>query len=342
MDAYVDELCRRMRQMAPEAEDFVVDTVYFGGGTPTLLPTSCFDRLVATLRACFDVSADCEMTCEANPATADREKLSALRALGFNRLSIGLQSVHDRELKSLGRAHDFSDFKRIFADARAAGFDNISADLMYGIPHQTAESFRASLRTLIALSPEHISAYGLKIEEGTPFYARRGDLILPDEDEEYAMYALCGELLAEAGYRKYEISNFAKTGRESRHNLRYWQGKDYLGFGVAAHSCFRGVRFGNSRDLSAFLRGEDVTEERVALTEADRLSEFVMLRLRLAEGIDGRELLQRFGVGREALFPTLPRLVEGGWLWERDGRFGFTEAGFFISNALLAELLPDV
>ena len=342
MDAYVDELCRRMRQAVSETGDFVVDTVYFGGGTPTLLPISCLRRLVDTLRECFDLRDDCEMTCEANPATADREKLSALRALGFNRLSIGLQSVHDRELKSLGRAHDFSDFKRIFADARAAGFDNISADLMYGIPHQTAESFRTSLDTLIDLSPEHISAYGLKIEEGTPFYARRKDLILPDEDEEYAMYALLGQRLAEAGYRKYEISNFAKEGRESRHNLRYWRGEDYLGFGVAAHSCFRGVRFGNSRDLDAFLRGEDITEERAVLTEGDRLSEFVMLRLRLAEGIDTAELEGRFGMERDTLFPTLPRLIEGGWLWERDGRFGFTDAGFFISNALLAELLPDV
>lgn len=341
MRAYVSELCRRIGKAAPFARDHVVDTVYFGGGTPTLLPVDCFEALLSCLRRTFRWAKDrdCEVTCEANPATADLDKLSRLRALGVNRLSIGLQSVHDRELARLGRAHTFSDFERILSDARRAGFDNVSADLMYGIPEQTVESFRQSLETLCALAPEHISAYCLKLEEGTPFFDRREELPLPDEDAECEMYALCGEILAKRGYHKYEISNFAKEGRESRHNLRYWLGEDYLGFGVAAHSCFGGERFGNSRDLSAFLAGEDLVEERTVLTERDRINETLMLRLRLTEGLDTADFTRRFGRSPHEIFPTLSSWIRDGWLWERDGRIAFTEKGFFVSNTILSELM---
>ena len=339
MASYVEELCRRMAGMAPSAADSVVDTVYFGGGTPTLLPLSCFERLLSLIRERYEVSENCEITCECNPATADLDKLRGLRSLGIDRLSIGLQSAHDRELALLGRAHSFADFERIFSDARRAGFDNLSADLMYGIPEQTLESFRHSLEQLRALAPEHISAYGLKIEEGTPFFFRRDRLRLPDEDTEYAMYLLCGELLGERGYEKYEISNFARKGRESRHNLRYWLGEEYLGFGVAAHSCFGGVRFGNSRDMAGFLGGQDITAERTVLTERDRFNEYVMLRLRLTRGIDGADFFRRFGQTPREAFPQLGALIQGGLIREREGRYSFTDHGFFVSNAILAQLL---
>lgn len=339
MRAYTQELCRRMTLAAPTAKHLTVDTVYFGGGTPTLLPLDCFEQLLDTLRKYYDVSEDCEITCECNPATADLSYLSSLRAFGINRLSIGLQSASDHELSLLGRAHNFSDFIKVFEDARAAGFDNISTDLMYGIPDQTIESFSQTLDALIALSPEHISAYGLKIEDGTRFAKERAHLSLPDEDTEWELYRLCGERLAEAGYEKYEISNFSKPNRASRHNLRYWQGREYLGFGVAAHSCFGGERFGNSRDLAAFLAGEDITEERVRLSDQDHYNEFVMLGLRLTHGIKERDFFEKFGKSFSEAFPSLPTYLKHGWMQLRDGALSFTDQGFFVSNTILADLL---
>ncbi len=339
MRAYTEELCRRMARELPDRRLWQVDTVYFGGGTPTLLPTDCFARLMESLSVHADLSPRAEITCECNPATADLPYLKALRRLGVNRLSIGLQSVHDRELVLLGRAHTYSEFLRTYSDARAAGFDNVSADLMYGIPDGTLESFRVSLHTLAKLSPEHISAYGLKIEDGTHFARIRDSLRLPDEDAEYDMYLAMTEILSRYGYEKYEISNFAKKGYESRHNLRYWQGKDYLGFGVAAHSCFDGVRFGNSRDLPRFLAGEDITEERTVLSETDRLTEWIMLSLRLSEGLEEQVLAERFGLTPEQLSPRLPQYLRDGYMTRENGRLFFTDKGFFVSNAILSDLL---
>ena len=340
MTAYADELIRRITLWAPDCEEYEVDTVYFGGGTPTLLPLADWKRLMAALRSSFRITSDCEITCECNPATADRPYLSALRGFGINRLSIGLQSANEGELKLLGRAHSLEDFCICFADARAAGFENISVDLMYGIPEQTLESFERTLDAVTALSPEHISAYGLKIEEGTPFFRKKESLPLPDEDTEYEMYCLCTRHLEKQGYQKYEISNFARAGKESRHNLRYWRRLDYLGLGVAAHSCFRGERFGNSRDLAAFLGGEDITAERTALTDGDRLYEYLILSLRLAEGIDGEEFSKLFGISFESFYPRCEELIRQGFLKREGGRLSFTDRGFFLSNAILSDL-PD-
>lgn len=339
VEAYTDELCRRIAAYAGRCTDYTVDTLYFGGGTPTLLPLSCFERLMETLHAHYRLTDGCEITCECNPATADLSYLRSLRALGINRLSVGLQSANDRELSLLGRAHSASDFITLFSEARTAGFDNLSADLMYGIPEQTLDSFRHSLTVLAELSPEHISAYGLKIEDGTAFASRRHTLPLPDEDTELEMYRLCGEVLGSYGYEKYEISNFAKPGKESRHNLRYWLGEDYLGFGVAAHSFFEGERFGNSRDLSAFLRGKDIVTERDRLKERDRLDEYLMLRLRLAAGIEERDFQARFGQSLTDYAPSISQWIQHGLMRRQDGRIAFTDSGFFVSNTILSELI---
>ena len=312
---------------------------YFGGGTPTLLSIESFSRIFETLRASCEISDDCEITCECNPATADEKKFRALRALGVNRLSIGLQSVHDDELRMLGRIHTYEDFRKTFSDARAAGFDNISVDLMYALPDQTLAHFEESLVCLAERSPEHISVYGLKIEEGTPFWAQRDTLRLPEEDTELSMYLACSEILSRYGYEKYEISNFSKKGRESRHNLRYWHGEEYLGFGVAAHSYFSGERFGNSRDMEAFLAGEDIVEERVRLDERELRNEYLMLRLRLSEGIDEQELIANFGVSFCELVPSLEMWLAHGFLKKEGSRLSFTDRGFFVSNAILSELL---
>ena len=338
-EAYVGELCRRIEAEREKMADRVVDTLYFGGGTPTLLSAEQISRVMATLRRACRFSEDCEITCECNPATADLEQLKSLRRLGINRLSIGLQSVHNDELRRLGRIHSYEDFLATFRDARDAGFDNISVDLMYALPEQTLSAFEESLRTLAKLSPEHISVYGLSIEEGTPFDRMRNSLILPDEEEQLAMYLACSRVLGEYGYHKYEISNFSKQGRESRHNLRYWHGEEYLGFGVAAHSFFDGVRFGSSRDMGAFLRSEDIVEERAELTCDDLQSEYFMLRLRLVEGIDEREVRARFGKPLEEIAPSLHRWIEADLIQRSQGRVFFTDRGFFVSNAILSELL---
>ncbi len=339
MTAYAKALCHALATRADDCRDYAVNTVYFGGGTPTLLPIACMESIMTALQTHYTLSDDCEITCECNPATADFSYLSALRHIGFNRLSIGLQSVHDDELRMLGRAHTFADFSKTFDDARRAGFDNISVDLMYALPDQTVEKFEQSIDTLAALSPEHISAYGLKIEEGTPFFRMRENLNLPDEDEEFAMYELLSARLSAHGYHKYEISNFAKPKRESRHNLRYWMGEEYLGFGPAAHSDFGGVRFGNGRDLDGFLCGRDILCESHAPSSHERDEEYIMLRLRLAEGIDDLAFTARFGCTFLDRYPVARQFVKNGLMAHRDGCFSLTDRGFFVSNAILCELL---
>lgn len=339
MREYCDELCRRMRAFAEDKGRRGVDTVYFGGGTPSLLPTACFERLFEALRDCFEIDADAEITVECNPATVSREGLARLRELGVNRLSIGLQSANERELRALGRLHSFDELCESFALAREVGFDNLSLDLMYGIPEQTLESFENSLLRVCELEPEHISAYGLKIEEGTAFGRMRDSLALPDEDTEYEMYRLCRSLLEAHGYHRYEISNFAKDGRESRHNTRYWTLADYVGFGVAAHSSFEGERYGCSRDISAFLGGEDIVEERYTVDADEKRREYVMLGLRLAEGISDTEYRALCGRGMLDDMPEIERFVAAGYLIRNGERVAFSDEGFFVSNAILSELL---
>ena len=340
MRQYSEELCRRMIEFSRQKYiDLTVDTVYFGGGTPTLLPIDCFEMILQTLNSHFKIENDAEISVECNPASIDREGLRRLRAIGVNRLSIGLQSANENEIRVLGRLHSFADFCSIYNDARNVGFDNISVDLMYGIPEQTLSSFENTLRKVCQLSPEHISAYGLKIEEGTAFARNKAELVLPDEDEEYAMYCRCVELLRENGYERYEISNFAKPGRYSRHNMRYWRLEDYIGFGVAAHSCFKGERFGNSRDIKAFISGKDICEERYSISKEERVREFVMLGLRLQMGVDLNEYRDLSGREFKKDFDVTDSLIKAGFLWEKNGRVGFTTKGFFVSNTILAQML---
>ncbi len=338
MSLYTEELCRRMRNFLPLTKEYTVDTVYFGGGTPTLLPQRSVERIIEEVNK-YNISSGAEITMECNPATADREYFSALRSLGVNRLSIGLQSAKDNELELLGRAHGVKDFVSCFEDARASGFDNISADLMYGIPDQTMESFGYSLEFLSDLAPEHISAYGLSIEEGTYFHRHLSELKIADDDMQASMYGMMCEYLSGRGYRRYEISNFSKEGRESRHNTRYWTGLDYIGFGVAAHSCFNGERFGNSRDIDAFLRGEDIVEERYALDAEERRKEYIMLGMRMERGIDLSEYRSRFGKSFPTTSGTVKNYIQGGFLRLDGERMSFTERGILVSNVVLADLM---
>jgi oxygen-independent coproporphyrinogen-3 oxidase len=323
-----------------------VDTVYFGGGTPTLLPTESIRELFEAIHAAFAFLPDAEITVEGNPATVDREALAVWRENGVNRLSLGAQSAQAEELKALGRLHRWEDVVNTVRAARDVGIGNINLDFMLGIPHQTPESLADTLSRALELEPTHLSAYTLMLEEGTPFYRRgRASLGLPaDEDtadeQAVSLWEQASATLRAAGYEHYEISNYARPGFRSRHNLHTWQCRDYLGLGVAAHSCMDGVRFGQSRDLEGFLRGEDVTEFRQVLTPADRESEYIMLALRLSDGISEEEFASRFGrdfwhtYGRSCI-----PYIDGGFLCREGGRIFLTERGFPVSNTVLADIL---
>ncbi len=346
MRAYTDELIRRIRAAGRDAAGRAVDTVYFGGGTPTVLSADCVRDLTDAVRAAFTVLPDAEITVEGNPATADRAILSAWRAGGVNRLSLGAQSASAKELSALGRLYRWADVEHTVADARAAGIENINLDFMLGIPHQTPASLADTLARALSLAPTHLSAYTLMLEEGTPF-ARRGRAALglpadADEadDRAVALWEQASATLTAAGFEHYEISNYARPGHRSRHNLHTWQCRDYLGLGVAAHSCMNGVRFGQSRDLDAFLRGEDITEFREVLTHDDRVTEFIMLALRLSDGIGEADFAARFGTDFWDTYGDRCRPLLQNGLVERDGgRIRLSERGFPVSNAVIAEII---
>lgn len=340
MESYVTALCRDLASRAADAADYTVDSVYFGGGTPTILPARLLVRILETVLSRYRVAKDAEITAECNPATGGRETFAEMRRVGFNRLSIGLQSAHDVELRALGRLHTFADFEKTFLEARSVGFDNISADVMSGIPHQSPESYLQTLERLCALAPEHISAYGLTVEDGTPF-GRMGDrLILPDEDAARQMYFDGIDYLAKHGYAQYEISNFSKKGYESRHNLKYWCCEPYLGFGPAAYSDFGGVRFGNSRDMDAYIEGKDVCDDAETPSPRDRMNEYVMLGMRLSAGVDATDFERRFGVPFEDTFGRRLDAYSAGGFVKRTARGrAFTPAGMYVSNAILSDVL---
>lgn len=338
--SYVEALCRDLTARATDCREYTVDTVYFGGGTPTMLSSDLLIRLLQTIFRTYRMAHDAEISIECNPKTGDEAAFSALRGAGFNRMSIGLQSAHAKELRALGRIHSFDDFWETFYAARRAGFDNISVDVMSGIPHQSVTSYLETLELLCDLSPEHISSYGLTVEADTPF-GRMGDrLVLPNEDVEEDQYYLGIEQLYARGYRRYEISNFARRGYESRHNLKYWNLQEYLGFGPAAHSDFAGKRFGNSRDLDAYLRGEDITETSSSPSEEARIAEYVMLQMRLSTGVRFADFYDRFGIsfdeyfGKELRYAADPTLVH-----RTADAICFSSVGMRVSNSILSEWL---
>lgn len=336
---YVKRLCAEIESVAQKIESDrpIADTVYFGGGTPTLLSPWQFDEVINTVDRCFGIECGAEITAETNPKTADGEKLCDMRSIGINRLSIGMQSVHDNELRALGRIHTFSDFEKTFSDAREAGFDNISADLMYGIPEQDIQSFEGSIEKLAAMAPEHISSYSLTVEEGTPFYNRRETLVLPDEDTVSQMYILMSDKLSSLGYKKYEISNFAHNDRESRHNLKYWKCEDYLGFGPAAHSYYGGVRYSNSRDIEAYLRGESIAESQEVIDNEEAMDEYVMLGMRLSCGIDIKKFNSTFGIDFYQKYGRVFKRFAPEYVEIDEKVCRFTDKGMLVSNYILSE-----
>ncbi len=332
-ERYIDLLCAEIK--AYKSRGVKLDTVFFGGGTPSLLSIEEFGKIVSAIKSSFNVTELCEFTVEANPKTLSREKVLFYISEGVNRISIGLQSIHENELKFLGRIHTFEDFLESYRLVRECGIENINVDLMYGIPEQTCESFEQTLRTVTALSPEHLSLYGLILEEGTPFYELRDSLPIIGEDGECDMYYTAARLLSECGYRHYEISNYAKPNYECRHNLKYWRCEEYIGVGLSAYSYLGGERYGNTRELIKY-----VAAAREYTETPNESYEYVMLRLRLAEGFSLSDYKLRFGkdfiFGREQ---TLARLEKAECISLRSDRLSLTEKGFYVSNYILTELI---
>lgn len=332
-EAYVECLLKEIRRSAELSGTYEVSTVFFGGGTPSILPGEQIGRILEQLRAQFSFRESAEITLEANPGTVDKDKLRTYRDAGVNRLSFGLQSAEDAELRLLSRIHTWRQFLVSYTLAREAGFHNINIDLMSALPGQTEESYQKTLEQVLHLEPEHISAYSLIIEEGTPFYERYEGHpeLLPSEEEERRMYVLTKEILESGGYRRYEISNYAKKGRECRHNLGYWERTDYKGYGLGAASLLHNIRFTNQTDLSEYLHGNFAGSEEKLTDQAVR-EEYFFLGLRKTEGIDP-------GIYREYYRELLKKLKIQKLLDEKDGKIYLTEKGIDLSNYVLAQFL---
>lgn len=337
-------MCLKREISAYREFQYQADTVFFGGGTPSLLLPSDIMELMEVLKTAFNIEETAEITMECNPETVDREKLLAMKRAGINRISFGLQSASDKELELLGRIHNYERFLSAYAMTREVGFTNINVDLMSAIPTQTESSWEETLRRVIALKPEHISAYSLIIEEGTAFYENADTLMLPDEDAERRMYYRTKELLREAGYERYEISNYARPGYESRHNLKYWSGEDYIGIGLGASSYLDGVRFHNPVDREAYRRKcgklRELREEEEILDKRQKMEEFCFLGLRRMKGISKVEFEECFGTPIEEIYGTvLKKLQEKELLYIEETQIFLTEKGIDVSNQVFAEFL---
>ncbi len=346
---YIDALITHMKQYKKSVDGSEVDTVFIGGGTPTSIPSGELCRLIRAIRSTFPVRDDAEFSIEANPATVTLPLLKKIRKMGVNRISFGLQSSDDDELKLLSRIHTKKEFLQSFRLAREAGFENINVDLMFGIPYQTQDSLDESIQWTASLRPEHISLYNLIIEPNTAFgqnYDQIGPM-LPDDETQVKMYLNSVELLALLGYQQYEISNFSLPGRRCRHNIRYWNCDSYLGFGVSAHSYFNGNRFSWTRDIGRYIEGVMTKESQVKITEEweeigerDMMGEYVMLRLRLTDGINETDFARRFGYSFEQLFgEKCRRYLESRFMVRKNRTYSLTPKGMFVSNYILSDLL---
>lgn len=342
--AYMETLQREIKEKATEYQDVCVDTVFIGGGTPTSVPYDTIVDLMETVKQSFFMDKDCEITLECNPGTVTKEALVTYRAAGINRLSIGLQSAEDDLLKELGRIHTYEQFLETYEWARKAGFSNINVDLMSGLPNQTLEKYEDTVKKILELDVEHISAYSLIVEEGTPFYKlyEEDKLALPSEETERQMYYRTGELLEAAGFERYEISNYAKEGYLCRHNVRYWVREDYLGLGLGASSMVNNVRFKNTEWLDEYLLENKYMEKQEVqnLSKNECMEEFMFLGLRMTRGVSKEEFRENFGNSMGEIYgPVIKRLKEQGLLEECDGYIRLTGYGLDVSNRVWVEFL---
>ena len=351
--SYVAALQKELAFYGAKYKDRRITTIFIGGGTPSWLKEDYMQAIMETVYHYFSVEQDAEITIECNPGTITEHKFEVYRRIGINRLSIGLQSVHNEELKILGRIHTFEQFLKTYDMARKHGFSNINIDLMSSLPGQTPEIFCDSLYQVLKLKPEHISVYSLIIEKGTPFYELyRFDAVrqaagmqtesLPTEEEEYQTTKMTQHILKEAGYHWYEISNFAKPGYECRHNIGYWKRVDYLGVGLGASSLIDNVRNSNTRDLYTYLSvpADSLHETAAQITRNEQMEEFMFLGLRMRDGFYRDEFTQAFGIPIEAVYgDALNHLQQEELLLKREGRIYLTDKGMDLNNYVVAQFM---
>lgn len=358
-DAYAEALCREILNAKEEYGEFNITSIYIGGGTPSVLSYAQIKEIGAALHDSFnlkglkgkkksllrkkEVPPEIEFTIEANPGTLTKEKLEEFKDIGINRISLGLQSANNNELKELGRIHTFEGFLESFWLVREAGFKNVNIDLMEAVPLQNLASFRKTLANVVSLRPEHVSAYSLIIEEGTPFYEKMNGsfpLALPDEDEEREIYYEAGRVLGKAGYRQYEISNYALPGFECRHNTGYWRRENYLGFGLGASSMVRNTRWKNTSDIKTYIDETGEKEEVQNLSLKEQMEEFMFLGLRLSDGISKSRFFETFKTDFDYIYGTVVYDLESKGLIESDeDSVRLTGRGVDVSNMVLAEFL---
>lgn len=349
---YVDALCKEIAGYKKLTKEYQVATVYFGGGTPSILPVSLIEQILSVIQKSFNITMEtAEITLEVNPGTVTADKLKQYRELGINRLSIGVQSAKEKELALLGRIHSFEDAKNTVQWARKAGFNNISLDLISALPGQSLTDYKENVEAVLSLNPEHISSYSLIVEEGTAFYEQYAEGAprereLPDEETDRAMYAYTKERLAQAGYERYEISNYAKPGFESRHNSSYWTGTEYLGAGLGASSLFTNARYHNETDLLTYMEeieaGRDVRREIERLVESEQMEEFMILGLRRMCGVSREEFRKRFGRPLETVYGSaLQKLKKQELITMEGDRVALTETGIDVSNQVFVEFIPE-
>ena len=335
-DQYLQALADHIRETGRLAPDYTVDTVYFGGGTPSFFGAENLEKILDELQKRFHFGADPEITLEANPDSVTPQGLKRLVRAGFNRISIGVQSDQDDMLKRLGRPHTYEQARMAVVRAREAGFANLSLDLMFGLPNQTLTGWRDTLENVLRLKPEHMSCYALKVEPNTPLWEYRDCANLPNDDVQADMYLAASEILQDHGYEHYEISNFAKPGFRSRHNLKYWDCDEYLGIGPAAHSFIDGRRFFFPRDIESFIAGCEPTDD----GEGGSFEEYLMLRLRLNKGLVFSEAEERFGHGvPEDMIKKCIEFSKAGLTVCDSEHIALTRQGFLVSNAVISELI---
>lgn len=345
-ERYVGALLEEISSYKGWADNFRVSTVFLGGGTPSVLSGLQIERILDRLNCIFRVEEDAEISVEANPGTVDFEKLMSFRRAGINRISFGLQSAHAEELAMLGRIHTYDEFLDGYHLARKAGFTNVNVDLISAIPKQTVLSWEENLKRVLELEPEHVSAYSLIVEEGTPFFERdrRGELELPCEEAERLMYEKTYEILQLYGYQQYEISNYAKEGRECRHNICYWKRKNYLGLGLGSASLMDNVRFSNTEDMGIYLKDsaqhDVIRMNRDELDVIAQMEEFMFLGLRMMEGVSETEFAQAFSREmRQVYAAQLDKIMEDGLMEYVCGRYRLTRKGIDVSNYVFEQFL---
>ncbi len=350
-DRYIQALLREINLKSEFYKQYKVDSIFFGGGTPSVLVASQIQDVMQMITKKFTLVEDPEISIEVNPGTADRNKLQIYFRSGINRLSIGLQSADNRELQIIGRIHTYEDFLQTYEASRLAGFQNVNIDLMSALPGQTISSYQETLQKVLRLRPEHISAYSLIIEEGTPFFARYGEVssivergqypLIPDEETERTMYELTDDLLRKNGYHRYEISNYAKDGYECRHNKGYWERHNYLGLGLGAASLIENQRWNNDNRLSYFIEGMFEKRNEQVLTIKEQMEEFMFLGLRFIKGVSGKKFLKDFGVSMESVYEKqISKLVKEQLLIQtKEGNLRLTKRGIDVSNIVMAEFL---